>query len=419
MKLLTFLGTRPIETTYVMPNGQEFTGPFCGVALAHALPVDEVVVFVTEQARRVSLPTFEERVSDIPTSVRAVDIPGDTTEAELWQIFKAVVNTVENGERVVFDITHGFRSVSFLSFMAASYLRVVKNVYLEKVFYGNFEASDRSVKPHRAPVIDLTSLAELLDWMMAADRFERFGDARDLAALLSAAIPPWDLQKRSPDLKAQAEHIRRAAGTLEKVSRSLRLIRPQETMQASADLVRQLPEAASHILRVAPPFELLAAPVVDAYRPLALDTKVEDVRPLDVLLREREMIGWYVERHQYVQALALAREWLVSWTMAWLGMEHFNDRDTRERVEWAITGAIRQRSRDSSKGRTGNDGIDLSGIPHLADALTLFDQIGQVRNDLLHAGKRRSPLDARKAEEKILRYCEKVRNLPLPNEVEA
>ena len=416
MKLLTFLGTRPIETTYVMPGGEEYTAPFCGVALAHALSVDKVVVFVTEQARRVSLPTFEERVSDTPASVRAVDIPGDATEAELWEIFRAVVGAVENEERVVFDITHGFRSVSFLSFLAASYLRVVKDVRLEKVFYGNFEASDRSVTPHRAPVIDLTSLAGLLDWMMAADRFERFGDARDLAALLRAAIPPWDLQKDSPDLKAQAAHIRRAAGTMEKVSRSLRLIRPQETMQASADLVRQLPEAASDIRQAAPPFELLVTPVVDAYRPLALDVKGGDVHPLDVLVREREMIGWYVERNQYVQALALAREWLVSWVMAWLDMWHFNDKDARERVEWTITGAIRRRRREESMTKEGEHEIDLSGIPHLEDALTLFDQIGQVRNDLLHAGKRRSPLDAQKAEQRILQQCEEIQRLPLPND---
>ena len=42
----------------------------------------------------------------------------------------------------------------------------------------------RSVTPDRAPVIDLTGFVELLDWMVAADRFTRFGDARDLADLL-------------------------------------------------------------------------------------------------------------------------------------------------------------------------------------------------------------------------------------------
>ncbi len=416
MKLLTFLGTRPIETTYVMPEGEAHTAPFCGVALAHALPLDEVVVFVTEQAREVSLPTFEERLSDISALVRAVDIPGDATEAELWQIFRAVVGAVENEERVVFDITHGFRSVSFLSFLAAAYLRVVKDIRLEGVYYGNFEARDRSVTPNRAPVIDLTSLAGLLDWMMAANRFERFGDARDLAALLRAAVPPWDLQKDSPDLKEQATRIRRAAGTMERVSRSLRLIRPQETMQASADLVRILPAAAADIRQAAPPFELLVTPVVDAYRLLALDVKGGEAQPLDVLTREREMIGWYVERNQYVQALALAREWLVSWVMAWLGMWHFNDKDARERVERAITGAIRRRRRGKTMTEEREHEIDLGRIPHLEDALTLFDQIGQVRNDLLHAGKRRSPLDAEKAERRILQRCEEIQRLPLPND---
>ena len=128
------------------------------------------------------------------------------------------------------------------------------------------------------------------------------------------------------------------------------------------------------------------------------------------------MIGWYVERNQYVQALALAREWLVSWVMAWLGMWHFNDKDARERVERAITGAIRRRRRGKTMTEEREHEIDLGRIPHLEDALTLFDQIGQVRNDLLHAGKRQSPLDAEKAERRILQRCEEIQRLPLPND---
>lgn len=415
MKLLTFLGTRPIETTYVMQDGREFTAPFCGVALIHLLDIEDVRVFVTREAREQALPVFQERTQAAGVQVVPVDIPGDATQEDLWRIFKAVVESVEEKESVIFDITHGFRSVSFLSFLAASYLRIVKDVHLAGVFYGNFEARDRSVTPNRAPVIDLTRMTGLLDWMIAADRFERFGDARDLADLLRRAAPSWEEQQRAPDLKGVARRIRQAANAMESVSRSLRLIRPDEAMEASWLLVHRVREAAPDMVRFAPPFDLLATPVVESYRPLALDVKANRVAPCEVLERERRMIRWYLERHQYVQALALTREWLVSWTMLWSGEPDFKNRTRRERVERRIGAALRGQRREAETGARAEDG-DLSHIPHRDALLRLYDRVGQMRNDLLHAGKRASPIPAKQAEQRIVEWCTEAIGLPLPEE---
>ncbi len=184
IKAITFLGLRPGDTCYVFPDGKEHTAPFFGIALAKYMPKLRMRVFVTGAARELYEEQFLPRVQPFVTDVEPVAIPDGRSIDELWQIFQRVVDAIESNETVIFDLTHGFRSLPFLSFLAVAYLRKVKHIDLKGVYFGNFDAGDKSVSPPRTPVIDLTLFTELLDWTVAADLFVRFGDARDLADLL-------------------------------------------------------------------------------------------------------------------------------------------------------------------------------------------------------------------------------------------
>ena len=163
-KAITFLGTRPIKTNYIFPDGREYEAPFFGVALANFVPGLRMRVFVTATTKEQSLPMFQNAVAKSVTDMQSVDIPDGRNDEELWTIFQSVVDAVEPEEQLIFDITHGFRSLPFLSFLAVTYLRVVKHIQLKGVYYGNFEARDQSVTPNRTPVIDLTPFVDLLDW---------------------------------------------------------------------------------------------------------------------------------------------------------------------------------------------------------------------------------------------------------------
>ncbi|MFN3335537.1 MAG: TIGR02221 family CRISPR-associated protein, partial [Caldilinea sp.] len=248
MKAITFLGaTAAYETTYVLDDGREHTAPFFGVALARFVPDLTMRVFVTKDAREKHFERFQALVEDYVDDVQPVDIPDGGNDAELWEVFQKVVDAVEPEESVIFDITHGYRSLPFLSFLSAAYLRTVKRVRLEAVYYGNFEARDRSVTPNRAPVIDLTRFVELLDWMIGADRFVRFGDARDLAQLLNAQHERIKPDPRITDKITMSawtnSPLRHTANHLTRASRALRLVRPAEAMDASERIRVQLPEA--------------------------------------------------------------------------------------------------------------------------------------------------------------------------------
>lgn len=411
MKAITFLGAaRAHATTYIMPDGREHAAPYFGVALARFNPGADMKVFVTEKARNMHWEPFQHLVEDYVENLEAVDIPDGADENELWALFQTVVDAVDEREEVIFDITHGYRSLPFLSLLAIAYLRQIKHIELRAIFYGNFEARDRSVEPHRAPVIDLSDFVSIFDWMTAADRFIRFGDASDLARQLRAEKPDQIqaetalpqvitvdmLRKSGPERKPapqpgqQANRLARVANSLERISHALRLIRPNEAMDASARLDRELsdPLATYSIKTNARPFLLLADPIRKAYKQLALFSNQQREKPALALKHERNMIDWLLKRKQYAQAVAIAREWTISWVLLQMGTPELEDRYRREDASDILT-----------------DSGPCAGVDQLETAREIYGKLRMVRNDLLHAGKNGDALPAQEMKEQLMEAC--------------
>ncbi|MGC8950153.1 TIGR02221 family CRISPR-associated protein [Chloroflexus sp.] len=408
-KAITFLGVRPQETCYVFPDGREHVAPFFGLALAQHLPDLDLVVFTTELTAQFYRQYF---ASAQVASIRAVSIPDGRDDDELWRIFQNVVEVIEPNEAVVFDITHGFRSLPFLSFLAAAYLRKVKAIQLKHVFFGNFEMRDQSVTPHRTPVLDLTNFVELLDWMVGADLFVRFGDARDLATLLHTQhnrVKPDPKTASNDEMAAWNKlPIKATANNLTKVSKALRVVRPAEVMEVSKQIYQQLPNAISSVGSLAMPFEPLAKQVINSFQKIALGD--------NELKAEWELISWYLERDQIFQAVALMREWLVSWVMVQLGKDgELLEKKERQLVEQALGAAVQAQSGGTGKEEKEEIHVNLNAIPSLKEVIDLYNQLGDLRNDLMHAGKRKHQLSAEKVEKHVKNVFDQLQKLPLPN----
>lgn len=406
MKAITFLGIKPQETCYVFPDGREHVAPFFGLAMAQYLPDLDLVVFTTELTAQFYHQYF---ASAQAASIQAVRIPDGRDDAELWRIFQAVVEVIEPNAAVVFDITHGFRSLPFLSFLAAAYLRKVKAIQLKHVFFGNFEMRDQSVTPNRTPVLDLTNFVELLDWMVGADLFVRFGDARDLAKLLKTQherLRPSQGASEAEMREWGKSSLKKTWKMLESVTKSLRVVRPVDAMDHSSQIVQLLPSVEREIGTLAVPFTPLAQQIIDNFHPIALG-KTEQADPLRVLQTELNLVGWYLDRGQVFQAVALAREWLVSWVMVQLGKGDILEKTERQRVEQRLGAAVQAQRGGTDKAEIP---VDLNDIPSLKEVIDLYNQLGDLRNDLMHAGKRKQPEGAQRVEECAKRLYASLQN---------
>lgn len=391
MKAISFLGIADYSPTTYVYDGQTFKTCFFAEALPHFFhDLEQVLVFVTPTVEQhENMGELQQRLGEV---LRPVPIPEGHSEAELWEIFDALTGTVTEGEPVLFDITNSYRSLPFLVFLAAAYLRTTRQVDVRGVIYGAFEARDRQA--NRTPVFDLTPFVGLLDWITATDRFTQTGDGRPLAALLRERMPPGLVMRDDLDARALGRQLRNAAAAIETVSLALSVTRPLETMEAAGQLEKALRQAHDAIAARARPFALLTDHVCDSYAPFSLPAALDLTNWSANLRLQLAMVRWYLDKEQIVQATTLAREWLVSLVAYRVGAASLVDLDgERFPIERALNNESRRRA-GKEVNRPSSRDADVAALPALDDLVATWGRMTDLRNDIAHVGMNEQPKSA-------------------------
>lgn len=112
--------------------------------------------------------------------VEDISIENASTESQIWSVFQTIYENIEEGDEIIFDITHSFRSIPMLAIIIINFARIMKNCKISGIYYGAYEAiSDNGV----APVVDLTIYNDILQWTSATDIFMRYGNADQIDQL--------------------------------------------------------------------------------------------------------------------------------------------------------------------------------------------------------------------------------------------
>ena len=103
---------------------------------------------------------------------------------ENLSILNSLADSLKDGDRIIFDISHAFRSLPFYELLAINLAKSIlkRDIRIEFVSYGMLEAS--SLYGGRTPIVDMTQLIELLDWTRAIDEYNRKGSFDLLTDLL-------------------------------------------------------------------------------------------------------------------------------------------------------------------------------------------------------------------------------------------
>ena len=392
MNLLTFLGAGKYSKTTYTFNKQTHATKYAPAATAHFFRPQKTLIVVTNKAEAMHFESLADEIAAVTTPV-AIPIPDGHSEAELWQIFNALTQHVAEGDELVVDITNGFRSLPFLSFLAIAFLRLARQVKVRRVLYGAWEA--RNEENNETPVFDLTPFVALLDWTIAADRFIRFGDSGDLATLLRAEIPPGKLMGVDLQARELGNALKSAATTMDAVSLALRLTRPLETMTAGVELQNRLTKVNSLIVENIPPFSLLTKQIQQAYRPLSLSEPLNKENWRVNLQIQLDLVGWYLEKGQIVQAVTLSREWLVS-----LLAYHFKAdsmtayKTVRQPIEFALNNEAERLRREERPLLQTIYEADFQKLSNAKEIGKLWGDLANLRNDIAHVGMKTTPRSA-------------------------
>ena len=301
LKALCFLGTGSrggsySETTYVKHDDPKQTHKthLFPEAISELYTPDKIIVFVTPDVKQGRhLPCLKKKLG---CKLEEVDLPpildGGNAAADLWKIFNIYVESVNEKDKIILDITHAFRSLPLLAVPVVAYLRQVEQVTLEHILYAPYDArSGHETK--NTQIFDLTQFVDLLDWMNAVEIFQHSGDARPVAKLRV----PKDIDK--------ADKINES---LTNLSEALLTNLPLEAQKAASafeglNLDQDEPSQA--------PFGILVGSLKETYKGMAVEKPEENLE--DSLKSQYEQIKWYVKNRHYFHAITLINEWLVSW----------------------------------------------------------------------------------------------------------
>jgi len=147
-------------------------------------PADRVVCFCTKESREKHLELFHQELRDhldkMPGLPKQDLVPTDMNAENQWKWFEQLLSSVDAGDLLVIDFTHGMRSVPIIFSSAIGFLQRAKGVRLGHVLYGWY---DQENKDQVHPIVDLRDFYVINDWAESVARLTDDADARKLAEL--------------------------------------------------------------------------------------------------------------------------------------------------------------------------------------------------------------------------------------------
>ena len=392
-KLLSFIGpTKYIEAYYAYNNEKSQQAyQFIQEALLEFFcrdwkELDQVVIFLTEESKRknwLSKNEYEdanfekglkERLEDtkkklnLNVSVKEVEIPEGRNEEELWEIFEKINSNIGEEDVLIFDITHGLRSLPMLTLAALNYVKFLKNVKIHQIVYGAMEAlgspnevREIPLQKRIIPVFNLTQFASLFDWTVAIERFLQTGNAEMISKLGTEELKPLLAETKGE----VGGGIRKLINSLNSFSQNVSTCRAPEFKSNIERVLNSLPDAEKELEKLKP-FGPLFEKIKDRFSNMRIE---------DDIYCGLEVASWCLEKGLIQQGFTILRETIVNYVVIKvLGSNKLKKPERREDTDYREIAETMLNSR-------------YDKIPE--DILNLWHEIIDYRNDINHGGWRK------------------------------
>ena len=433
--LFTFLGTNPYKLVryHYRPRDEGAgdgdcreaeTTKFIARAIVEIFAVDHVTVVATEKAWDTH---GADLCKQLPIRPERCTIPDGRSEDELNEIFRIFIERLEEARSqtgqvetgtdsraavdgppaILIDITHGFRPQSFLAGAVISLMRAVHDDWPRtRILYGAFEAgkkredgrntaehtqnprpNDGSTQgPSRVPIWDITTFLDMVDWAQALRLFLKTGRAEEAA--MRARTLGHTLRKEwaQGGQKGSEPNLKRFADSLMAFSRAFSTVRTGDLLLQSADekracrsladeLLHQAKESKEEICHHLPPLATIIDELIAMLQPLSgSPTHLAGPGHADLVAA---LAALYQRFNRPLQAVSTLREGYINLTAS-------------ESL--------------AAPGRKGcrEHGREKVAKPKLNDLFSHFEEeVGILRNDLLHGGYRENAIRAERIPGKI------------------
>lgn len=411
-KFISFLGTSDYKyCSYTLNETTEKNVRFIQEALIKILckdfsSEDSLCFMLTEAAKKKhweaageACKNLEEIVNSVykdkadKPKITVIDIPEGKSEEEIWLIFQKISDLLNENDSVIFDITHGFRSLPMLAFAALNYASFLKNIKLEGIYYGAYEARENE----NAPIFNLTEFYSLLRWSSAADAFVSYGYSDKLFGLIKETAGSYiGSQKAGDNLKNAVNDLNTVRGKeLTEGKGFSRCIK-------SIDDLRTNDKFSTH-----PAFEPLFDKINEVF------SCFKESEPLNFLYAAK----LHLEHGREQQAITLLQEGIIT-AILQQAKFNFEDRTARETTSKYINQKIIEKRNHATKEWALTDdekklieSLEQSSLFAEIISSDIFDKLTGLRNDINHGGYNKSSSASSKIINNAKKYYEEVEDI--------
>ena len=387
VRFVAFLGItdyKPCDYFFPDDPSLKISTPFASAALLRLLKTKkgyeprEISIVCTDEAARKHSENLTKELATAVTKPKFLKIPSGDSPRDLWEIFETLrhqflITREEDGlDRIVLDITHGFRAQPFFAAAVLAFARLTcDRRYPIEVYYGGSPKNPRDAQREPVEIWDLTRFIEVLDWAQALNVFMRTGRCDDLYSILRPYQESFPNEGSAGGSAGSFRRLLDAIVYWSSAYEGLRigdlLLRAGGNSGAAERLDESIKNHGSAVAERLPPIRGVLDDIRDKLaKPLICDNDLTSLQGKQALAALAQL---YLRIGRYIEAATVVREAVITQYARRYG-----------------EGAWRP-----GKGFS-QDLRDLAERSCLCDLDKEFNSnVGQVRNDLDHAGFNKDP----------------------------
>lgn len=284
IKFLSFLGTGTYIPCHYTLNGMKSAKTeYIQTALLDLLAqdghkMDEVFIFLTEGAKKKHWDAeinLKAQLEDLAAaqgfkiSTPTIKVADDMET--IWETFGAINETIQEGDEIVFDITHSFRYQPMLALLSLHFLRVTKDVKVSGIYYGAYVPNSGQ---EDFPVINLSAFAELQDWITNVYAFTQTGRADALTAWI--AEKETSIRRTERKTTIDIKNIQNLSKSWQQLTDAMQTNRGPKIQASAAQALQSIEEIKTHEIRPAfQPLNALFSKVQDSIETIASEDEIK------------------------------------------------------------------------------------------------------------------------------------------------
>lgn len=303
------------------------------------------------------------------------------TNQEIWKIFEVIFNELKPDDEVIFDITHGFRSLPMLGMVLMNYSKILKKINIRGIYYGAFEALGPAYKvrtwdieKRNAEILNLISFSILQEWSNAANDFITNGSTKGIEALIQKN--PLSLILENPN-QATFNKFEKLSNALNKMTLVLSTVRGNQILQA--EIFKTVDKIANELKR-----EAFIAPLQPILEQISNQVKRFKFVDRQSIMNTFEAVDWCIENKLIQQGITLLQESIITYLILFFDRTHrfdyrnYNDRTFMKDI-LLKENLLYEDKKISTKIYGYNSKILNNLRPH-------FKRFKKYRNDINHGG---------------------------------